>query len=235
MSRIMHMTRRWAVLLFGAVSLLLAASARPSADREPELSLRYTFDGWWAGSVPAADGRHPLHPRGTLAYKPRGDGWAVRFPPRCAVAGRTRVILEGLPAPELNPGTRGVRFGASVLMTPADTGDGANVVQKGFSTGGVTQLKLQVDGLAGQPSCVLASRTTIYRVVAPVRVADGRWHVLACARTGRSLSIAVNGVIRAAIDVPLSVSIVNSNHCESVERTCPSTMTSTPACSTMCS
>jgi len=56
------MTRRWAVLLFGAVSLLLAASARPSADREPVLSLRYTFDGWWVGSVPAADGRHPLHP-----------------------------------------------------------------------------------------------------------------------------------------------------------------------------
>lgn len=206
----MHMTRRWAVLLFGAVSLLLAASARPPHSTKPTLSLRYTFDGWWLGSIADRDGRYPLHPRGTLAYVPRGDGWAARFPPRCEAAGCPRVILEGLPAPELNPGTRGMRFGASVLMTPADTGDGANVVQKGFSTGGVTQLKLQVDGLAGQPSCVLASKTTIYRVIAPVTVADGRWHRLACARAGRSLSIAVDDLPRGAVTVPLNVSIVNS-------------------------
>jgi hypothetical protein len=206
----MHTTRRLAVALFGLASLLLAASARPSPDREPALSLRYTFDGWWLGSVADVDGRYPLHPRGALAYTPHGGGWSARFPPRCAAAGCPRVILEGLPAPELNPGTRGVRFGASVLMTPADTGDGANVVQKGFSTGGVTQLKLQVDGRAGQPSCVVASKTTIYRVIAPVAVADGRWHALACARSGRLLSIAVDGVPRAAVTVPLNVSIVNS-------------------------
>jgi hypothetical protein len=210
MLRNMHMTRRWAVLLFGVASLLLAASARPSPDHEPTLSVRYTFDGWWLGPVADSDGRYPLYPRGALAYTPRGDGWAARFPPRCEVAGCPRVILEGRPAPELNPGTRGVRYGASVLMTPEDTGDGANVVQKGFSTGGVTQFKLQVDGAEGRPSCVLASKTTIYRVIAPVSVSDGRWHALACARAGRSLSIAVDGVSRGAVKVPLSVSIVNS-------------------------
>lgn len=206
----MHTTRRWVVVLFGVASLLLAASARPSPSREPTLSLRYTFDGWWVGSVADVDGRYPLHPRGMLAYTPRGDGWAARFPPRCEAAGCPRVILEGLPAPELNPGTRGMRFGASVLMTPADTGDGANVVQKGFSTGGVTQFKLQVDGREGQPSCVVASKTTIYLTIAPMTVADGRWHALACSRSGRWLSISVDGVTRAAVAVPLNVSIVNS-------------------------
>lgn len=198
------------MLLFGVVSLLLAASARPSHDGPPSLSLRYTFDGWFAGSVADVNGQVPLYPRGTLAYTPRDDGWAARFPPRCEVAGCPRVILEGAPTPELNPGTRGMRYGASVLMTPADTGDGANVVQKGFSTGGVTQLKLQVDGRAGRPSCVLASKTTIYRVVAPYSVADGRWHALTCVRSGPRLSIEVDGVTRAAIAVPLIVSIVNS-------------------------
>jgi hypothetical protein len=210
MSRKVHVPRRWAVLLFGVVSLLLAASARPAHDGPPALSVRYTFDGWLLGSIADTGGRYPLYPRGTLAYTPRGDGWAARFPPRCAAAGCPRVILEGAPAPELNPGTRGMRYGASVLMNPVDTGDGANVVQKGFSTGGVTQLKLQVDGRAGRPSCVLASKTTIYRVIAPVSVSDGRWHALACARAGRSLSIAVDGVSRGAVKVPLSVSIVNS-------------------------
>jgi len=43
-----------------------------------------------------------------------------------------------------------------------------------------------------------------------VTVADGRWHALACARSGRLLSIAVDGVPRAAVTVPLNVSIVNS-------------------------
>ncbi|MDQ7910280.1 LamG-like jellyroll fold domain-containing protein [Phytohabitans sp. ZYX-F-186] len=204
------MTRRLAVLLFGAASLLLAASAQPAQGGPPALSLRYTFDGWWHGSVTDVTGRYPLQARGDLEYVRRGEGWAARFPPRCTEGDCPRVILEGTPAPELNPGTRGVRFGASVLMTAADTGDGANVVQKGFSTGGVTQLKLQVDGRAGQPSCVVASKTTIYRAVARVNVADGRWHALACFRSGRWLAIEVDGTQRAAVTMPPSVSIVNS-------------------------
>ncbi|MEH1123999.1 LamG-like jellyroll fold domain-containing protein [Micromonospora sp. CPCC 206061] len=89
-------------------------------------------------------------------------------------------------------------------------GDGANVMQKGYSTGGVTQLKLQVDGSAGHPSCVVASKAQIYRVIAPVTVADGRWHVLACTRTSTNLSISVDGAALGRIPVPADVSIVNS-------------------------
>lgn len=210
MLRKIHKARRWGVLLLGLVSTALAATAQPAPDGPPAVSVRYSFDGWFFGPVPDITGRYPLQVRGPLAFAGRGAGWAARFPARCDRPGCPRVILESGPVDELNPGTRAMRYGASVLMTPADTGDGANVVQKGFSTGGITQLKLQVDGRAGQPSCVVASTTTIYRVVAPLTVADGRWHALACARTGSALSISVDGVPRGSVAVPAEVSIVNS-------------------------
>jgi hypothetical protein len=210
MLRNMHMTRRLGVPLLGLACVALAGTAKPAPGGPPTLSVRYTFDGWFTGSVPDSAGRYPLRARGVVGFAERGGGWAARFPGRCDGAGCPRAILESGPAPELNPGTRAVRYGASVLMTAADTGDGANVVQKGFSTGGVTQLKLQVDGRAGHPSCVLASTTTIYRVVAPVSVSDGRWHALACARSGSTLSISVDAVPRGSVHVPPDVSIVNS-------------------------
>ena len=108
----------------------------------------------------------------------------------------------------LNPGTKKIRYGGSVLMTPADTGSGANVVQKGFSTNGGSQFKLQIDGKAGHPSCVLASATDIYRLVAPVGVADGRWHAVSCTRDGEVLSITVDGRTSTR-RVPADLSIVN--------------------------
>jgi hypothetical protein len=149
---------------------------------------------------------------GRVGLVRHAGGWAVRFPNRCTDApiDCPRVILEGGRLAELNPGPRSLRFGASIRMAPTDTADGANVVQKGFSVGGGTQYKLQVDGFAGQPSCVLASATTIYRVIAPVDVADGRWHALGCHRFGPNLAISVDGTTWAAIRVPRDLSIVNN-------------------------
>ena len=51
-----------------------------------------------------------------------------------------------------------MQYGASILMTHADLSDGANVMQKGYSVGGVSQFKLQVDHRQGHPSCVIASQ-----------------------------------------------------------------------------
>ncbi|MEJ3742480.1 LamG-like jellyroll fold domain-containing protein [Actinomycetes bacterium KLBMP 9797] len=197
---------RWGVLLVGIASAALAAVDRPS----PTIAVRYSFDGWFTGAVADAGDRYPLRRRGTVSFAPRAGGWAARYPARCAGAGCPRGILESDAVAALNPGTRAVRYGASVLMAPADTGDGANVLQKGFSTGGVTQFKLQVDGAAGRPSCVVASKTDIYRVIAPVTVADGRWHALQCARSSTELSISVDGGRQGAVAVPARVSIVNS-------------------------
>lgn len=201
-----RIARRWGVLLVAIGSAALAGVDRPA----PSVAVRYSFDGWFTGAVFDTGDRYPLRPRGAVSFTPRAGGWAARYPARCAGDGCPRGILESDVVTTLNPGTRAVRYGASVLMTPADTGAGANVVQKGFATGGVTQFKLQVDGAAGRPSCVVASQTDIYRVIAPVSVADGRWHALECSRNSTELAISVDGGRQGAVAVPAQVSVVNS-------------------------
>jgi hypothetical protein len=180
------------------------------------ISLRYTFDGGLGRSIADVDGQFPLRPisqnDGALAFTPRDAGFAMQFPPRCTLTEKAcpRVILEGTRVDALNPGTRPLQYGASVLMTREDLADGANVLQKGYSVGGLTQFKLQVDHLAGHPSCVIASKQKIYRVEPKINVADGTWHALRCARSGAKLSITVDGVQRGSVAVPPTLSIANA-------------------------
>lgn len=195
---------------------------------EAPISLRYTFDGGPDAPVTDTDGTFPLRiltqAGGTLNFAPvaapdatakestRAGGFAMQFPPRCDGAPKScpRAILEGDHNDALNPGTRPLRYGASVLMNPDDPGDGANVVQKGYSLGGGTQFKLQVDHETAYPSCVVASQSKIYRVEPPIPMADSAWHTLECSRTGNRLAITVDGVRRGAVALPTTLSIANA-------------------------
>ncbi|HWG98955.1 MAG TPA: hypothetical protein VNV66_06450 [Pilimelia sp.] len=145
------------------------------------MTVRYTFEAGSARTMRDTGGHYQLRvvaaAGGSIAFLRRGNGWAARFPDRCTgpAAGCPRAILESSRPDLFNPGTRPIRYGAAVLMTRRDTAPGANVLQKGYSTDGGSQYKLQVDGAAGRPSCVVAdARRTIYRVTSPVSVADGR-------------------------------------------------------------
>jgi hypothetical protein len=189
-------------------------------------AIRFTFDAvtgmggnvagfTLAGPITDVTGRYPLTVAvaagGTLRLQPHGNGRAIRFPNRCTAQPATcpRAILQSGRIDELNPGLRGLQFGATIRMAPSDIADGANVVQKGASVGGGSQYKLQVDGLAGHPSCALAGTATIYRVIAWVNVADGRWHALACRRLGSALAIYIDGLRRGEVAIPIDLSIVN--------------------------
>jgi hypothetical protein len=181
------------------------------------VSLRYTFDGGVHRPITDTDGGHELEPLGQnggeLRLVPESGGFAVAYPRRCRMARERdcpRAILQGFRDDGLNPGTRPLRYGASVLMDRADLADGANVVQKGYSVGGGSQYKLQVDHLLGHPSCVIAGqRHWIYRAEPWIDVADGRWHDLACTRTTDRLIMTVDGVDRAWVRVPPGLSIAN--------------------------
>ena len=181
------------------------------------VSLHYTFDGGINRPITDTDGGHELLPLGQnggeLRLVPQGVGFAVAYPRRCTLARERdcpRAILEGLRDDSLNPGTRQLQYGASVLMTRSDLADGANVVQKGYSVGGGSQYKLQVDHLLGHPSCVIAGqRHLIYRAEPWIDVADGRWHNLVCSRTADRLVLTVDGVERAWVRVPPNLSIAN--------------------------
>lgn len=198
-------------------TLSVHAEPGPVALAQTAVSVRYTFDHGVGAEITDDAGGHPLRPLGqnggTLSLVRQGQGLAVDYPERCRLpreAECPRAILEGYRDDTLNPGTRPMKFGASVLMVPSDLSDGANVLQKGYSVGRVSQFKLQVDHKQGRPSCVLASRTRIYRVEPAVNVADGVWHNVTCSRARTRLSIIVDGARLASVPVPPSVSIANA-------------------------
>jgi hypothetical protein len=181
------------------------------------VNVRYTFDGGVNQPLTDTHGAFALRALGqnggTLSLVPQGKGLAVQYPARCTLARERqcpRAILEGVREDALNPGTRPMRYGASIMMTHRDLSDGANVFQKGYSVGGVSQFKLQVDHRQGHPSCVIAGRTRIYRAEPFIDVADGTWHNLMCARTKDRLSLTVDGVERAWVPVPANLSIANA-------------------------
>lgn len=189
----------------------------PSAQGAHQVSaVRYTFDGGIAGQVLDGAGALPLRVRragGELSTVPHAGGLAVRFPRRCEHYGAescARAILQSGPAEFLNPAQGAFTYGASVLVKPDETSKGANVLQKGFSVGD-SQFKLQVDGAAGHPSCVIVGTAgpTIYVAIASLTVADGRWHRVECARSDALLTVAVDGQLKGRSAIPSSLSIVN--------------------------
>jgi hypothetical protein len=92
-----------------------------------------------------------------------------------------------------------------VLLSPAETSSGENILQKGYSTGG-GQYKLQVDGISGKPSCGFGDGT-VFLARSHVSVADGNWHSLECRRTGPTLSILVDDVLQASVPVPATLAV----------------------------
>jgi hypothetical protein len=167
--------------------------------------VRYSFDTADRGGL-----RVVSRGGGTVRSVPGVTGAAVAFPPPCG-GSCPRAILAGRDDNALDPGTRPIRYGATVLLRAEQTADGSNVVQKGVWSSS-SQWKLQVDGRGGQPSCAMMGTGSrrVHVVRAPVSVADGRWHQVTCARSGAVLQVEVDGVPRARVAVPARLSVRNS-------------------------
>jgi hypothetical protein len=190
-----------------------AQPAPPTGTPAPLVVARYGFDS--GGALVDLSGHgHTLRTRsghgGRTRVVPHKPGRALAFPRKCARAKCARVVLQTPHAAELNPGNRAFAFGATVKLSPRQTTKGQNVIQKGYSARG-SQYKLQIDGAAGKPSCVLVDRRKprIRLVRSRVTVADNAWHRIACRRVGTVLSIAVDGVIRGAVAIPGGLSVAN--------------------------
>ena len=202
------------VILF-AVALAFAGVTGPSAQASttPNYVVLYNFDG----KAPLADVTghgHDLTPvsrhGGSYATVAHGDGSALVFPAPCHDEPCPRIALRAVPVDDLNPGRRPIRWGASVRLDANETTKGENVLQKGYSAEG-SQYKLQIDGAAGQPSCVLVDdrAPAIHLALSSVSVADGRWHTLECRRAGSDLSILVDGKRRGGVAIPADLSVRN--------------------------
>jgi concanavalin A-like lectin/glucanase superfamily protein len=196
-----------------AIVLGLAVTAPAQATTTPGDVVRFSFDGTRPLTDVSGHGHHlvPVSRHGgALTVVPHSAGTALDFPPPCRREPCPRIALRARTTDDLNPGTKTIRYGASVRLSAAETGKGENIVQKGFSTRG-SQYKLQIDGVPGRPSCVLVDdrRPRIYAVVSTVGVADGRWHTLECRRAGGRLTVLVDGSARGAGAVPADLSVRN--------------------------
>lgn len=139
---------------------------------------------------------YPQNPVPLLQIASNADGRrAIRFPDPCDLGPQCqRGILEIDHHPTLDPGVADFEFGVSLRLDAPDIRDGANLIQKGYSTGGASQWKLQVDDREGRPSCVLTGLDgRVQQIRAPVSVADGRWHDVSCSRTDQVLVIDIDG------------------------------------------
>jgi hypothetical protein len=211
---------RLVVLVAALAALLFATAVRTPPARATTAE---ALVAWYPIELPNALGDYsasadPLRIRaaagGTVQLGPALGRTAARFPAPCAArtpATCPRAILEAAASPVHDPGTRPMRYGAVVALLPGQTDAGENILQKGYSVGG-SQWKLQVDGAAGQPSCVLAGGkpNVIYRVTAPVSIVDGGWHAIECRRGIGVLSIVVDTLPRAAVAVPASLNVASS-------------------------
>jgi hypothetical protein len=192
---------------------LPAPTPSPSPSPSPDDVVRYTFDGDSLLADVSGHG-HSLSPvtrhGGTFSTVEHDDGNALIFPRPCHTEPCPRIALRAVPTDDLNPGRKPIRYGASVRLDPNETTKGENVLQKGYSARG-SQYKLQIDGVAGRPSCVLVDnkRPAIHVALSSAGVADGEWHTLECRRAGTDLSIYVDGRRRGSTTIPADLSVRN--------------------------
>jgi hypothetical protein len=206
--------KRYASLLVGAA----ATSTRSASESGTTVVASFNFDvaGPNGSFADGSGAGHTLQARssngGTLQTVAHGPGQAVVFPEACTGTSCPRLVLQAADAPDLNPGSGPISFGANVLLGRSETSDGENILQKGYSTTGGGQYKLQVDGVAGRPSCTMVDQTapTLYVAKSTVSIADGGWHAVECRRVGTSLTVLVDGVVRGGADLPAALSVVNT-------------------------
>ncbi|WP_157411591.1 LamG-like jellyroll fold domain-containing protein [Actinoplanes rectilineatus] len=192
-------------------------SSPAPATPPPVTMARYAFDGIpplaWTDLTGNAQHLQPVAGnRAKPAFVARDGGHAVRFPDPCTTEPCPRLVLRAPAKDKLNPGRQNLRFGAMVRLPPRNTSNGQNILQKGYSAEG-SQYKLQVDGRAGHPSCVLVGDADrrVRIAVADLGVADGGWHRLECRRDAGTLTVLIDGNPRGSVAVPAALSITNDD------------------------
>ncbi|KUL39888.1 hypothetical protein [Actinoplanes awajinensis] len=149
----------------------------------------YNFDTTVAdGTFDDGSGRgHPLRTVPGTAAAPtlvaHGTGQALRFP---------GLMLQSEATPDLTPGTRPLRYGASVQLAAPETST--------LLSGG--RYALQV--VAGTPACGIDA---VHVARGKIPVTDGAWHALECRRTGPGLSLYVDDVLQETVPVPATLAL----------------------------
>jgi hypothetical protein len=203
-----------AVLALLAVVVVPAPAWANDPPQVTEMTAHYGFNGRSGSIVDESGNGHTLRvissQGGQVRSVAHGPGTALAFPDKCVEKVCPHVALQSSESADLNPGVRDIAFGADVLLEPGQTSTGQNVLQKGYSATS-SQYKLQIDGTAGHPSCVLVDvrRPVIRMVRSSVTIADGRWHRVRCQRIGTRLEVWVDNAQRGRTAVPEGLNVSN--------------------------
>ncbi len=205
-----------AVIAACAAGALLSVGSLASPAAAASVTVaRYDFDGRSAALIDDSGHGHTMRlltsRGGTVRPVLHGAGYGLQFPAKCG-AKCPHAVLQTRHAAELNPGRRPIAWGATVRLARSQTTSGQNIVQKGYSATS-SQYKLQIDGRAGRPSCVLVDvrKRSIKLVRSSISVADGRWHTVKCHRSGTTFGILVDGRTRGLIRIPATLSVTNTH------------------------
>jgi len=197
-----------------------AASAAPAAGPAPALVARYNFDGGAVGGhVADTSGRGTAltiraADQGVIRFEGAPEGGRyIAFPDICPTSTTAcpRALLEAPDDADLNPGTHYFRWSARVHVLKTQVKGSANIMQKGVATTG-SQWKMQIGATQGRAQCVVVGvgSPTAYLVRSSGTVADGLWHKIFCERSGSTLSVYVDGVVKGTTTIPATLSISNT-------------------------
>jgi hypothetical protein len=217
----MKLSTKLLTLALIAVPVVPAVAYAQTVAAAPTTVARYTFDKGAASELIAENSGRGVALRvrtvsgGTVKFPAAsGGGRYVGFPAHCvptATKPCPRVLLEGADDPDLDPGKRQFRYGASVYVQKWQLHGSANVMQKGVVST-ESQWKLQIGEKTGRAQCVVVGRgsTQTYVTRSDITVADGKWHRVMCLRTATALTIFVDGRKRGQVTVPATLDISNS-------------------------
>lgn len=187
----------------------------------PVTVARYSFDAGagTAGRIAENSGRGTAltvrtADRGQVSFTGSAADRDVAFPAACATTAKAcpRALLQGTDDPDLDPGTRPFRWGASIRLAKPPAAGSSNVVQKGVVDTD-SQWKLQIGARQGKAHCVLVGRGSakVYLARSSVGIADAKWHNVMCQRSGSALTVHVDGQLRGRLTVPATLSVVNDS------------------------
>ena len=201
-----------------AVATVAPVHVSPASARSDRL--RITFDTTPVGTVLGAGstvadmsgrGNHGavVTAYGGSVVAVAGDPAAADFPGKCAADPCPNALVQIADHASLDPRTADFEWGARILLSPSETDDGENIIQKGEWGEAGGQWKLQVDKAGGVPSCVVSGnvpgQSKARRVVlqASIGVADGMWQQVTCRRTtAGGIQVVIDGVLRGVAAMP---------------------------------
>jgi hypothetical protein len=188
-----------------AVALPATASGMTTSSQAGnDLRLRFTFDNGESlepgTRVRDSSGRRHhgvvrVSGRGHLTIERGVTGRAAGYPAACRGCGRAIISVND--GRGLDPLRRDFRFGVAARVTArqAKPGRDPNLVQKGLVSQDKRQWKLELIG--ARPKCVVDGRLGRATAMSPIPIDNGKWHRLVCSRNGPTLTLRVDGVVRA--------------------------------------